>query len=97
MALKELAETDAEEVDGANRAMAADLMALLHRLADLDCAAGGLSSGDLSWAEDLEHDLAQIQSADNMAAMVEDILHGVAVLETRPGEGHAAVAAELRR
>lgn len=47
MALKELAETDAEEVDGANRNMAADLMALLRRLADLDNA-GALSSDDIS-------------------------------------------------
>ncbi|CAL4885246.1 unnamed protein product [Urochloa decumbens] len=94
MALKELAETDAEEVDGANRDMAADLMALLRRLADLDGAGHPLSSDDLSWAEDLEGDAAQ--SAENMAAMAEDMLRGAAVLEARPGEDQAA-AAELRR
>ncbi|KAG2585203.1 hypothetical protein PVAP13_6KG378006 [Panicum virgatum] len=48
----------------------------VNRLADLNDAEGALSSDDLSWAEDLEHDLAQ--SAENMAAMAEDILRGAA-------------------
>jgi hypothetical protein len=70
---------DVEETDSANRNTAADLMALLHRMADLEDA-GDLSPEELAWVEATEGDITQ--SAEDMAA---EILRGAAVQEMRHG------------
>lgn len=95
LALRELAEIDVEETDNADRAMAADLMTLLCKVADLDAAGQALCPEELAWLERLEGDT--IQTEKEMASMAEDILRGAAVLDTRLGKDQAAVVAELRR
>jgi len=95
LALRELAATDVEETDSADRAMGADLMTLLRKVADLDGAGQALCPEELAWLQGLEEDT--VRTEKEMASMAEGILRGAAVLDTRPGEDQAAVAAELRR
>ncbi|KAG2585202.1 hypothetical protein PVAP13_6KG378000 [Panicum virgatum] len=95
LALRELAATDVEETDSADRAMGADLMTLLRKVADLDGAGQALCPEELAWLQCLEE--GTIRAEKEMASMAEDILRGAAVLDARPGEDQAAVVAELRR
>ena len=84
-----------EETDSTDRAMAADLMTLLRKVADLDGAGQALCPEELAWLQCLEEDM--IRTEKEMASMAEDILRGAEVLDTLPGEDQAAVVAELRR
>ena len=95
LALRELAATDVEETDSTDRAMAADLMTLLRKVADLDGAGQALCPEELAWLQGLEEDT--VRTEKEMASMAEGILRGAAVLDTRPGEDQAAVVAELQR